>query len=214
MLSIAKQRAESFGLQKIVEFKEIDAEKITLDLQEKQLSSLPFDIVLCRWGLMFFPNLTSTLTNIYQLLLPGGRVAAAVWSEPAKVPKLSTAIDVMTQQLGITSSSGHYAEIVRPFNLANINIVKDALIEAGFRDIYIESLNVTFDFTSADDYADFANAIIAPIHNILASETEERKEKIWRAVKEEVTRKYSDKALGKGYIKMNNETICILGRKR
>lgn len=214
MLSIAKQRAESFGLQKIVEFKEIDAEKITLDLQGKQLSSLPFDIVLCRWGLMFFPNLTSTLTNIYQLLLPGGRVAAAVWSEPAKVPKLSTAIDVMTQQLGITSSSGHYAEIVRPFNLANINIVKDALIEAGFRDIYIESLNVTFDFTSADDYADFANAIIAPIHNILASETEERKEKIWRAVKEEVTRKYSDKALGKGYIKMNNETICILGRKR
>jgi hypothetical protein len=119
----------------------------------------------------------------------------------------------VTQQLGITSSSGHYIEILRPFSLANINIVKDALIEAGFRDIHIESLNVTFDFASADDYADFAKAIIAPIHNILANETEERKEKIWRAVKEEVTRKYSDKALGKGYIKMNNETICILGRK-
>jgi ubiquinone/menaquinone biosynthesis C-methylase UbiE len=88
MLSVAKQRADSFGLQNIVEFKEIDAEKITLDLQGKQPSSLPFDVVLCRWGLMFFPNLASALTNIYQLLLPGGRVAAAVWSEPAKVPKL------------------------------------------------------------------------------------------------------------------------------
>ena len=213
MLSVAKQRADSFGLQNIVEFKEIDAEKIILDLQGKQPSAVPFDVVLCRWGLMFFPNLASALTNIYQLLLPGGRVAAAVWSEPAKVPKLYTAIDVVTQQLSITSSSGHYTEILRPFSLANINIVKDALIEAGFRDIHIESLNVTFDFTSADDYADFAKAIIAPIHNILANETEERKEKIWRAVKEEVTRKYSDKALGKGYIKMNNETICILGRK-
>jgi ubiquinone/menaquinone biosynthesis C-methylase UbiE len=215
MLSIAKQRAESLGLQNIVEFKEIDAEKITLDSQGKQQpsSSLPFDVVLCRWGLMFFPNLTYTLSKIYQLLLPGGRVAAAVWSEPAKVPKLSTAIDIVIQQVGISSSSGHYAEILRPFSLVNVNIVKDALIEAGFKDIYIETLNITFDFNSADDYADFANAIIAPIHNTLASETDERKERIWRAVKEEVTRKYSDKALEKGYIKMNNETICILARK-
>ena len=162
---------------------------------------------------MFFPNLTYTLSKIYQLLLPGGRVAAAVWSEPAKVPKLSTAIDIVIQQIGISSSSGHYAEILRPFSLANVNIVKDALIEAGFKDIHIETLNITFDFNSADDYADFANAIIAPIHNTLASETDERKERIWRAVKEEVTRKYSDKALEKGYIKMNNETICILARK-
>ena len=65
----------------------------------------------------------------------------------------------MTQQLGITSSSGHYIEILRPFSLANINIVKDALIEAGFRDIHIESLNVTFDFASADDYADFPRIV-------------------------------------------------------
>ena len=120
---------------------------------------------------------TFTLTNIYQLLLSGVRVAAAVWSEPAKVPKLYTVIDVVTQQLGVTSSSGHYTEILRPFSLANINIVKDALIEAGFKDIHIESLNVTFKFTSANDYADFAKAIIAPIHNILATETEESKGK-------------------------------------
>ena len=50
MLSVAKQRADSFGLQNIVEFKEIDAEKITLDLQGKQPSALPFDVVLCSWG--------------------------------------------------------------------------------------------------------------------------------------------------------------------
>jgi hypothetical protein len=47
----------------------------------------------------------------------------------------------------------------------------------------------------------------------VVSKPEESKEKIWRAVKEKATRKYSDKALRKGYVKMNNETICVLGRK-
>ena len=78
MLKIAKQRSISFGLQDIVEFKEIDAERIDIDLQSLlQLSS--FNAVLCRWVLMFVPNLiTSTLTNIHKLLSSGGKVATAV----------------------------------------------------------------------------------------------------------------------------------------
>jgi ubiquinone/menaquinone biosynthesis C-methylase UbiE len=76
MLKIAKQRSISFGLQDIVEFKEIDAERIDIDLQSLlQLSS--FNAVLCRWGLMFVPNLTSTLTNIYKLLSSGGKVRSS-----------------------------------------------------------------------------------------------------------------------------------------
>jgi ubiquinone/menaquinone biosynthesis C-methylase UbiE len=182
MLAIAKERTVSLGLQNIVEFKEVDAEKI-LDLQQQQQQPLsPFAAVLCRWGLMYFPNLASTLTNIYKLLSSGGRIAAAVWSEPAKVPKLYTAIDIVTQKLGISSATAyaHYPEILSPFSLANINIVNNALVEAGFKDIHNEYLNITFEFLSAEDYTDFAMQIIAPIHNLLANETEKRKEEIWK----------------------------------
>ena len=77
MLKIAKQRSISIGLQDIVKFKEIDAERIDIDLQSLlQLSS--FNAVLCRWVLMFVPNLTSILTNIHKLLSSGGKVATAV----------------------------------------------------------------------------------------------------------------------------------------
>ena len=48
MLAIARERTVSLGLQNIVEFKEVDAEKI-LDLQQQQPLS-PFAAVLCRWG--------------------------------------------------------------------------------------------------------------------------------------------------------------------
>jgi ubiquinone/menaquinone biosynthesis C-methylase UbiE len=163
MLAIAKERTVSLGLQNIVEFKEVDAEKI-LDLQQQQQQQplSPFAAVLCRWGLMFFPNLASTLTDIYKLLSSGGRIAAAVWSEPAKVPKLYTAIDIVTQKLGISSATAyaHYPEILSPFSLANIDIVNNALVEVGFKDIHNEYLNITFEFLSAEDYTDFAKQII------------------------------------------------------
>ena len=217
MLAIAKERTVSLGLQNIVEFKEVDAEKI-LDLQQQQQPLSPFAAVLCRWGLMFFPNLASTLTNIYKLLSSGGRIAAAVWSEPAKVPKLYTAIDIVTQKLGISSTTAyaHYTEILSPFSLANINIVNNALVKAGFKDIHTEYLNIAFEFLSAEDYTDFAKQIIAPIHNLLANETEKRKEEIWKAVTEEVARRYyidnNNNSTG-SVVRMDNECIIIVGRK-
>src|ERR687890_1463512 len=220
MLAIAKERTVSLGLQNIVEFKEVDAEKI-LDLQQQQQQQQPlspFAAVLCRWGLMFFPNLASTLTNIYKILSSGGRIAAAVWSEPAKVPKLYTAIDIVIQKLGISSTTAysHYPEILSPFSLANINIANNALVEAGFKDIHTEYLNITFEFLSAEDYTDFAKQIIAPIHNLLANETENRKEEIWKAVTEDVARRYyidnNNNSTG-SVVRMDNECIIIVGRK-
>ncbi len=49
MLSIAKQRAASLGVENIMEFKEGDAETI-----DSPASS--FNGVICRWGLMYLPN--------------------------------------------------------------------------------------------------------------------------------------------------------------
>ena len=218
MLNIAKQRAVSFRLQDIIEFKEIDAERIDIDLQLLLLPQYSsFNAVLCRWGLMFVPNLTSTLKSIYKVLSSGGKVAAAVWSEPAKVPKLYAAIDFVTKEIGISSTindnnSSPFAKILTPFSLANINILKNALVEVGFKDIHIEYLTVVFEFTSAEDYVRFAKAIIAPIQEILANEPEKRREKIWKALTEDVKRKYVTANNSKS-IRMDNETICIVGRK-
>ena len=69
MLSVAKQRAISLGLQHVIEFKEGDVETI-------ELPTSTFDAVLCRWGLMLLPDLKAGLSNIYQLLLNGGHFAA------------------------------------------------------------------------------------------------------------------------------------------
>ena len=71
MLTIAKERAVSLGLQNVIEFKEGDIEIINLP-------SSAFDAALCRFGLMFLPDLKGGLSNIYRSLLKGGHFAAAV----------------------------------------------------------------------------------------------------------------------------------------
>ena len=64
MLSIARDRASSLGLHN-VEFQESDAEK--LDFPESH-----FDAIVCRWGLMFLPDVETTLKSALRRLVPNG----------------------------------------------------------------------------------------------------------------------------------------------
>ncbi|MBV9668009.1 MAG: methyltransferase domain-containing protein, partial [Nitrososphaeraceae archaeon] len=58
MLEIAKERSVSLGLQDIIEFRESDIETL-------ELPSSSFDAIVCRFGLMFLPNLDNTLNHIF-----------------------------------------------------------------------------------------------------------------------------------------------------
>jgi ubiquinone/menaquinone biosynthesis C-methylase UbiE len=199
MLSIAKQRAASLGLENIMEFKEGDAE--TIDLPASS-----FNAVLCRWGLMFLPNLSSALSNIHKTLVPDGYLAAAVWATPDKVPFLALAVNIVGQA---TSAPVPPPGTPGPFTLADENQLRNSLIEIGFKDVHTERLNTTFEFNSAKDYTQFQKELTAPVIAMLANETKSRQEEIWNTATE-VARKYSDSS---GHIKFSNEAICIACKK-
>jgi ubiquinone/menaquinone biosynthesis C-methylase UbiE len=195
MLSIARQRAISLGLQDMIEFKEGDAETISLPASA-------FDAVLCRWGLMFLPDLRDGLSNIYRSLVNGGHLAAAVWASPDKVPFLSVAMNTVVKE---THKPLPPSGTPGPFKLADQNIVTNALLECGFKDIIVERINVIFTFSSAEEYTQFNQAIAAPINAMLADQSPERREEIWKAVTE-TARSYTDNT---GNVKLDNESICI-----
>ncbi|MCC2647454.1 MAG: ubiE [Nitrososphaeraceae archaeon] len=182
MLEIAKERSILLGLQNI-EFKEGDAER----LHDYLLQSF-FDVALCRWGLMLMPNLNTVLKNIHSSLFPGGRFAAAVWSHPSKVPLISLAMNTVREHLKMPT-----------------------LLQL-FTRVHTESLTVSFQLASAEDYACCTKELSAPITAMLSNETEERKEEIWKAVAKEAARKYTDTTTG--CIRLDNEVICIAGKKK
>lgn len=200
MLSIAKQRAISLGLQQVIEFKEGDAETI-------DLPTSTFDAALCRFGLMFLPDLRTGLSNIYRSLVEGGHFAAAVWASPDKVPFIFVPLNTVMKE---TNSPPPPEGTPGPFSLSNENILKGSFLKSGFKGITIERINVSFDFDSAEAYTSFAYETAGPLHAMLANETKERREQILEAVTESA-RKYADNSTGN--VKFSNEAICIVGIK-
>jgi ubiquinone/menaquinone biosynthesis C-methylase UbiE len=200
MLAIAKQRAASMGLRDIIEFRENDAENL-------DLANSSFDAALCRWGLMLFPNLDAALSKIHNSLRSGGRFAAAVWADAPKVPIISLATRIISKQIQMSAPP---PGTPNPFSLADTNKLENSLANAGFKDMHIETVIVTFGFASGEDYCRYCQAVSASARIALSKETEERKEDIWRKVAEEVAKNYGT---GDGYIRMNNESIFVVGTR-
>jgi len=201
MLSVAKERAISLGLQNVIEFQEGDLETIDLPV-------LTFDAALCRFGLMFFPNLKVGLSNIYKSLVDGGRFSAAVWASPDKVPFISVPLDTLLKEMKNpvfpTNTPG-------PFSLSDENLLKNSFINAGFEDIIIERQDMIFNFDSAEAFTNFVYETASPVQVFLSNQSQERKKEILGAITEVVGR-YTDK--GSGSVNFKNEAICIVGEKQ
>ena len=198
MLSFAKERANSLGLNEIVDFKEGDAETI-------DLPSSTFDAALCRWGLMFLPNPEVGLSKIYESLVKGGHLAAAVWASPEKVPFISVPMNIVLKE-----TNSPPPRTLGPFSMSDQNNLNKLHEESGFIDIAIESVNVVSNFDSPDDFTTFTIDHGGPaLQKVLAGETNERRQQIEMAISKG-SEMYADST---GKVRFENEAIIIVGRK-
>lgn len=200
MLSFAKQRSISTGLQDIIEFREGDAETA-------YLPASTFDAALCRFGLMFLPNVNAGLSNIHKSLVNGGRFAVAVWASPDKVPFISLPLNILMKK---TNNPPPPANSPGPFSLSNEDLLRDFFINSGFKDIITEKQEMIFDFESAEAFTNCIYETASPVQAILSNQTEERRKEILQVVTE-AANKYVDKNTNS--ISFRNEVICIVGSK-
>ncbi|HXM89433.1 MAG TPA: class I SAM-dependent methyltransferase [Candidatus Acidoferrum sp.] len=195
MLAIARERVDVAGLSN-VELIESDAESLSLDADS-------FDAALCRWGLMFMPDLDGVLRGMHRALKPGGRFATAVWSVADKVPMCGLARDAIRRITGIVPPPN----APDPIRLADTSILERALAGAGFRDVTFERLIVTFEFPSAEAFADFRSQIggTRAMLSKMPAETA-------RHVRDAVVASAREYAVATGVVRMSNETICFGAR--
>ncbi len=199
MVAIARERAKEVGLDAVAVFEDIDAENYLYP-------SSSFNAVISRWGLMFLPNLTSTLQKIRASLVPDGILSAAVWSVPDKAPVLMLAFRTAAQKIGLPPPG---AGSPGPFKLADTVTLENSFIEAGFRNIKIETVNLRFRFNSANDFVNFHRAINAPIHGMLKNQPIERQEEVWKGIAD-AAKAYCDNT---GIMSLDNEVICVSGQR-
>jgi SAM-dependent methyltransferase len=198
MLAVARERAAELGLGN-VEFHEVDAE--ALDLPESS-----FDAVLCRFGLMFLPDVDRTLVGIRRLLVPGGRLAASVWGPPERYPMATAAFGAVARVLELPPPAPGTPGM---FSLADGDALAGRFRAAGFADVHTETLIVRIEFDSLDESMRFLQEVAAPINNLLADETPERRAQVWRAVAEA-----NEKFVGAdGRLQGTGESILVGGRR-
>jgi protein-L-isoaspartate O-methyltransferase len=198
MLEIARMRVDELGLHNI-DFREMDAEE--LDLPEQR-----FDVILCRLGLMYLPNLQTSLKRIRNLLVPGGRLMAAVWGPAQKVPFVSMPMTVAMRELQVPPPP---PGIPGPFSLADTDRVTQVLTQAGFTQVYTEPMTLTFDWTSIDEYVRFLQEVLVQINALLARYPVERQAEIWQAI----AKAAQQFTTPDGTCRTENELILMVGRR-
>jgi enediyne biosynthesis protein CalE5 len=194
MLALARERAATLGLSNI-KFVETDAETLAVDERD-------FDAAVCRWGLMFVPDLDAAARRIVQLLAAGGRFATAVWGAPEKVPMISLGEDAVRALAKLPAPP---PDAPHPLKLADTKPLERALSNAGFKDIRLEPIIVNFEWKSAAAFTEQRRAMSAPFRAVLSRQTPELQQQILDAVTESAGR-YADSS---GVVRMDNEAICI-----
>lgn len=199
MLTLARERAREAGMENI-EFLETDAERLNAPPQL-------FDAVVCRWGLMFFPDVGGTLGRLRSALKPGGHLVATVWGPPERVPLLALPMTVLTRELNLPSPAPGGPSL---FALANPAILEQALRDASFTDVASETFPVTFEFASMDEMLGYLRDVAAPIRTVIAAQSPERQAELWGKIAE------ADKRFQQpdGSVRIPNECLIVSGIRR
>jgi SAM-dependent methyltransferase len=142
MLALARRRATEAATGNI-EFVESDAQRHAFDTHE-------FDVVISRFGIMFFDDPIAAFANLRGALRPGGRLSIVCWqdmfqSEWIMVPGAAAAEHVGLPDFGVPGAPG-------PFALADEGRLRQIVASAGFGDIEIEGITETMRI--ADDIDD------------------------------------------------------------
>jgi SAM-dependent methyltransferase len=133
MLAVARRRADESG-KRNVEFVEGDA-------QTHPFAPESSDVVLSRFGVMFFDDPVAAFTNLHAALAPGGRLGFVCW-QPLDanawllVPGLAAAAYVPLPDLGGGDGPG-------VFSLASPETIRTLLTDAGFAGVEIEACTPT-----------------------------------------------------------------------
>jgi ubiquinone/menaquinone biosynthesis C-methylase UbiE len=194
MLAIARERAAGLGISNL-EFRESDGEALTIPERD-------FDAVLCRWGLMFMPDLASALSGMRERLVAGGQLAVAVWSTADKVPMISIGADIVRKLANLPPPQPGALE---PLRLADTSILTSALEQSGFKDVTIERMPVTFEFDSAEDFTRMREDVASAFRGLLGRQSPELRRQILAAVTE-AARKFTQ---SDGKVRATNETILF-----
>jgi ubiquinone/menaquinone biosynthesis C-methylase UbiE len=173
ILAYAQRTAAAQGLTNL--------ETRVMDGEHLALPDATFDAVLSRVGLIYFPDQQRALAEMRRVLVPGGRIAAIVYSTAENNQFFSIPIGIIRRRAQLPPPVPGQPG---PFSLSGAGVLEAAYRRAGFRDIAIQTVAAPLQMASAAEYVRFARESFGALHQMLAGLTEAEREATW----DEITR--------------------------
>ncbi len=198
MLGYGRRRAQTLGLDNIV-FEEMDAQALAVP-------EAAFDAALCRWGLMFVPDLQAALAGIRRCLKPGGRFVTAIWGSAEGAPGIGLGGRVIRAHLAMAPPAEGAGT---PFAFSDVEAFERVVEAAGFTEIQGEWMTVPFVFESAEEFIRFRFDRSGPLRREIAGFPEAEQEAAWGALCE-AAKAFETPG---GGVCMNNLAYCVAARR-
>lgn len=167
MVDVARRRLESEGATN-VEFQTMDAEAIGLP-------DSSVDAVMCRMGFMLMADPQTAMAEARRVLVPGGRLAFAVWSDAASNPWASLPLKEAAAHLGAPAPPPDAPGGL--WSLSDVDRVRGMLERAGLDSIQVEVRDGALE-GSFEDWFDATRRLAGPLNALLASLDEDAQAKI------------------------------------
>jgi SAM-dependent methyltransferase len=142
----------------------------------------PFDAVVCRLGLMLFPDPLRGLREMHRALRPGGGVCTMVFSRPETNPCVTILMSTALKHAGLPAGDPY-----RPCGLLSLGRpghIDGLFRSAGFHDVATTALDAVFRMPSVDDYLAFVRHSASPIMKILGGLAPSAIEAAWAEMRE------------------------------
>src|SRR3989454_562041 len=166
MISLAEELARKKGLTNI-EFREASAESLPFPGES-------YDVLTCRFGVMFFPDLPSALRECYRVLKPGGRAAFVAWGKKEQ-PFFSTTAGILLKHVPVPPPPPD-PDGPSMFMFGERDRLRRALEAAGFTNVHEEARIVNGHWAGPpEEYWEQFSEVAAPFRPLLAQLSPEGK---------------------------------------
>jgi len=172
ILAYAKSSARLAGYAN-VDTQVIDGEHLD------ELQTEPFDAVISRVGLIYFPDQQKALSGMRRQIRDGGRIGVMVYSTAANNPFFSIPVSIIRRRAQLPPPLPGQPG---PFSLGDPLVLEQALLDAGFHDVDIRAVDAPLRMESAADCLKFEQESFGALHQMLSGLSDVEQDDAWNEI--------------------------------